>query len=105
MLDFLQQQIPLAQWIDAGVDWLTQHLSGLFSFLQTVGQAVMDFMTNTLSAVPPLLLMVLLAITAYFIFHRKWWIPIIAFLGLLLIYNQEMWQDLLNTVTLVIISS
>ncbi|AOF48237.1 ABC transporter permease/substrate binding protein [Tetragenococcus halophilus] len=105
MFDFLQQQIPLAQWIDAGVDWLTQHLSGLFSFLQTVGQAVMDFMTNTLSAVPPLLLMVLLAITAYFVFHRKWWIPIIVFLGLLLIYNQEMWQDLLNTVTLVIISS
>ena len=105
MLDFLQQQIPLAQWIDSGVDWLTQHLSGLFSFIQTVGQAVMNFMTNTLSAVPPLLLMVLIALAAYFVFHRKWWIPIIAFLGLLFIYNQDMWPDLLNTVTLVVISS
>ncbi|GMA46116.1 hypothetical protein GCM10025854_05120 [Tetragenococcus muriaticus] len=105
MFDFLQQSIPLADWIDTGVDWLTEHWSGFFSFLQTVGQAVMDFMTNTLSAVPPLLLMVLIAIAAYFIFHRKWWIPIITLLGLLLIYNQEMWADLMNTITLVVISS
>jgi len=105
MLDFLQQQIPLAQWIDAGVNWLTQHLSGLFSFLQTVGQVIMDTMTSTLSAVPPLLLMVILAVIAYFVFHRKWWIPIITFLGLLLVYNQEMWGDLMNTITLVVISS
>ncbi|MDN6249850.1 MAG: ABC transporter permease/substrate binding protein [Tetragenococcus koreensis] len=105
MFDFLQQSIPLTDWIDTGVDWLTEHWSGFFSFLQTVGQAVMDFMTNTLSAVPPLLLMVLIAIAAYFIFHRKWWIPIITLLGLLLIYNQEMWADLMNTITLVVISS
>ncbi|KFN92639.1 ABC transporter permease/substrate binding protein [Tetragenococcus muriaticus] len=105
MLDFLQQQIPLAQWIDTIVNWLTENLSGLFTFLQTVGQAVMDFMTSTLSAVPPLLLMVIIAVIAYFVFHRKWWIPIITFLGLLLIYNQEMWGDLINTITLVVISS
>jgi len=105
MLDFLQQQIPLAQWIDTIVNWLTENLSGLFTFLQTVGQAVMDFMTSTLSAVPPLLLMVIIAVIAYFVFHRKWWIPIITFLGLLLIYNQEMWGDLMNTITLVVISS
>lgn len=80
-------------------------MSGLFTFLQTVGQAVMDFMTSTLSAVPPLLLMVIIAVIAYFVFHRKWWIPIITFLGLLLIYNQDMWGDLINTITLVVISS
>ncbi|GMA66350.1 hypothetical protein GCM10025859_67930 [Alicyclobacillus fastidiosus] len=31
--------------------------------------------------------------------------PIFTFLGLLFIYNQDMWGDLLNTITLVIMSS
>lgn len=104
MLDFLQQQIPLSQWIDSGVNWLTEHWSGLFNFLQNVGQAIMDFMTNTLSAVPPLLLMILLTIAAYFIFRRKWGVAAFTFVGLLFIYNQEMWSDLMNTITLVVIS-
>ncbi|MFD1067778.1 hypothetical protein [Oceanobacillus locisalsi] len=105
MLDFLQHEIPLPSWIDSGVDWLTEHWSGLFSILQTVGEAVMNFTTNTLSAVPPLFLMVLLTVAAFFVFNRKWGFALFTFIGLLFIYNQGMWTDLMNTVTLVIISS
>jgi len=105
LLDFLQQEIPVADWADAFVDWLTQNLSGFFSFLQTVGQAIMDGMTNVLSMIPPFILMIVLAVAAYFIFNRKWGMPIFTFFGLLFVYNQEMWDDLLNTVTLVVISS
>src|SRR5699024_10790728 len=61
--------------------------------------------TNALLAIPPLLMMVILVIIAYFVFNRKWGLPIFILIGLLFIYNQDMWQDLINTVTLVIISS
>ncbi|GGP08982.1 ABC transporter permease [Oceanobacillus neutriphilus] len=105
MLDFLQQEIPLPNWIDSGVNWLTEHWSGLFSILQTVGEAVMNFTTNTLSAVPPLLMMVLLTVAAFFVFNRKLGFAFFTLIGLLFIYNQGMWADLMNTVTLVIISS
>ncbi|MCF1585076.1 ABC transporter permease/substrate binding protein [Tetragenococcus koreensis] len=105
MLDLLQQEIPVADWADAAVDWLTENLSGFFSFLQTVGQTIMDGMTNLLSMISPLILIVLLAVAAYFAFNRKWGMPIFTFLGLLFIYNQDMWGDLLNTITLVIMSS
>ncbi|GMA66349.1 hypothetical protein GCM10025859_67920 [Alicyclobacillus fastidiosus] len=61
----LQQEIPVADWADAAVDWLTENLSGFFSFLQTVGQTIMDGMTNLLSMISPLILIVLLAVAAY----------------------------------------
>ncbi|MBO1206076.1 ABC transporter permease/substrate binding protein [Staphylococcus nepalensis] len=105
MLDFLQNEIPLSNWVDSLVDWLTSNLSGLFSVLQVIGESVMGFTTNALLAIPPLLMMVILVIIAYFVFNRKWGLPIFILIGLLFIYNQDMWQDLMNTVTLVIISS
>ena len=46
MLDFLQNEIPLSNWVDSLVDWLTSNLSGLFSVLQVIGESVMGFTTN-----------------------------------------------------------
>lgn len=103
--DFLQQKIPIAQTIDLIVDWLTDHLSALFNLLQVIGQNVMDVMTNTLSAIPAIFLILLLTIAAYFVFNKKWQMPMFVLLGLVLIYNQNMWDDLMYTLTLVIISS
>ncbi|MDN6288859.1 MAG: ABC transporter permease/substrate binding protein [Tetragenococcus koreensis] len=105
MADFLQQKIPIAQAIDAIVDWLTENLSGLFSLLQVIGQSVMDVMSNTLAAIPPILLILLLIIAAYFVFNKKWQMPVFILIGFVFIYNQNMWDDLMYTLTLVIVSS
>ncbi|GMA52981.1 hypothetical protein GCM10025857_43380 [Alicyclobacillus contaminans] len=105
MADFLQQKIPIAQVIDAIVDWLTENLSGLFSLLQVIGQSVMDVMSNTLAAIPPILLILLLIIAAYFVFNKKWQMPVFILIGFVFIYNQNMWDDLMYTLTLVIVSS
>lgn len=48
MGNFLQQTIPVADWVESFTDWLTGTFSGLFSALQSFGQFVMDGMTNTL---------------------------------------------------------
>lgn len=105
MFDLLQNQLPLSNWVDSGVDWLTEHLAGFFSALQKIGQFIMDGMTSGLSAIPPLVFILLLTFVAYFAGRRKWQLPVFTFIGLLFIYNQQLWSDLMNTVTLVIISS
>ncbi|MDN6541540.1 MAG: ABC transporter permease subunit, partial [Tetragenococcus koreensis] len=105
MLDFLQNEIPLSEWVDTGVDWLTEHWSAFFSFLQSLGQTIMDWMTTGLSAIHPLLFIVIITVLAFFLSGKKWQLPTFTFLGLLFIYNQDLWGDLLNTITLVIISS
>ncbi|PNZ67418.1 ABC transporter permease subunit [Staphylococcus croceilyticus] len=105
MFNFLSSQLPFSNWIDNIVDWLTKNFSGLFSFLQTIGNSIMNFMTDILTAIPPFLMIALLVIIAFFVFNRKLGFPIFVLIGLLFIYNQDMWDDLMNTVTLVIISS
>ena len=105
MGNFLQQTIPVADWVESFTDWLTGTFSGLFSALQSFGQFVMDGMTNTLLFVPPLVMILLLTIAAFFVSSKKWGLTAFTFVGLLLIYNQGLWTDLMNTVTLVLLSS
>ena len=104
MFNFLQTPIPLAQWVTSATDWITDTFSGLFSVIQTIGQWVMEGMTDVLLAVPSLLMLVLITVGAYFISNRKWGLPIFTFIGLLFIYNQGLWSELMHTLTLVIIS-
>ncbi|EOT30033.1 ABC transporter permease/substrate binding protein [Enterococcus saccharolyticus] len=105
MLNFLQQPIPVSEWVTNATDWVTNTFSGLFSVLQTIGQAVMEGMTNGLLLVPPLLMLLIVTAGAYFISGKKWGLTAFTFIGLLFIYNQGLWTALMNTVTLVIISS
>lgn len=105
MGNFLQQTIPIADWVESFTDWLTGTFSGLFSALQSFGQFVMDGMTNTLLFVPPLVMILLLTIAAFFVSSKKWGLTAFTFVGLLFIYNQGLWTDLMNTVTLVLLSS
>ncbi|KFN92637.1 ABC transporter permease/substrate binding protein [Tetragenococcus muriaticus] len=105
MDDFLQQKVPIAQVIDAIVDWLTEYLAGFFNLLRIVGQTVMEAISNTLAAIPPILLILLLMVVAYFTFNKKWQMPVFILIGLAMVYNQNMWDDLMYTLTLVIVSS
>lgn len=105
MGNFLQQTIPVADWVESFTDWLTGTFSGLFSALQSFGQFVMDGMTNTLLFVPPLVMILLLTIAAFIVSSKKWGLTAFTFVGLLFIYNQGLWTDLMNTVTLVLLSS
>lgn len=104
MNSFLQQSIPVADWVEQFTDWLTATFAGVFSVIQTVGQAVMDTVTNTLLVIPPILFILLLTGCALLVF-KKVGLTILSFIGLLFIYNQGLWNDLMNTVTLVLIAS
>ena len=105
MFDFIQQPLPVSDWVTKGTDWLTDTFSGLFSVLQQVGQSIMDTMTGFLGVIPPILFIVLVTIAAFFIGQKKWTLPTFTFFGLLFVYNQGLWDGLLSTITLVIISS
>lgn len=105
MFNMLQQPIPVADWVTNATEWLTETFSGLFSVIQSAGQTMMEGMTGFLLIFPPFVMILLLAVSAYFVSGRKWGLPLFTVLGLLFIYNQGLWENLMNTVTLVIISS
>lgn len=98
-------KLPLGPWVDSGVDWLTDHLSGLFDAIQSSGNVVMDTMTGALSAIPVWLFIIGITIFSILMFGKKWGVPFFTFIGLLIVENQGLWSDLMSTFTLVIISS
>lgn len=105
MNNLLNYQIPVADWVETITDWLTTTFAGLFSFLQTIGQAVMTAITNLLLVIPAPLFILLMAVAAFFISKKRPGLTLFTLIGLWFIYNQGLWTDLMNTVTLVLLSS
>ncbi|MDN4495182.1 ABC transporter permease [Ureibacillus aquaedulcis] len=104
MLDSIPS-LPVADTVETIMDWLTSHLSALFSFIQDGGKNAMDFITEMLVAIPPVVFILVIAIIAFFATKRKFGLAIFSIIGLLFIYNQGLWEELMNTITLVIFSS
>ncbi|WP_220738620.1 ABC transporter permease/substrate binding protein [Leuconostoc miyukkimchii] len=98
-------KLPLESWVSDAVNWLTNHLSGLFNLMQKGGQNIMDALTNGLTAIPMPLMIIGITLIAILTTPKKYGFPLFAFVGLVLIANQNLWSDLMSTVTLVIMAS
>ncbi|KYG91790.1 proline/glycine betaine ABC transporter permease [Metasolibacillus sp. FSL H7-0170] len=98
-------KIQVAGAVEKTMDWLTSTFSGLFKIIQESGKSVMESVTALLTAVPPVLFILLVAILAFFATRKKFGLPIFSIIGLLFIYNQGLWEQLMNTFTLVLFSS
>jgi glycine betaine/proline transport system substrate-binding protein len=99
------EQLPLSQWVSDATEWLTNNLSGAFSAIQQAGTSLMNTITGALTAVPVWLMIAIIVFLAALVSGKKWGFPVFTLLGLLLIANQGLWTDLMNTVTLVLLSS
>ncbi|HEP7233753.1 TPA: ABC transporter permease/substrate binding protein [Streptococcus pyogenes] len=105
METILQTKLPVAQLVEQLTEWLTKTFSGLFDIMQVVGSFLMDWMTKTLLFIHPLLFIVLVTTGMFFLAKKKWPLPTFTLLGLLFIYNQGLWKQLMNTFTLVLVAS
>lgn len=105
MDNLLQNNLPIEEIVDKGIDWITDNLAGLFRFVQVTGDSVMEFVSDTLTFIPPLLLLIIISLLAYVISNKKKNFAFLTALGLLFIYNQGLWEGMINTFTLVLVSS
>lgn len=97
--------LPVADWVENLTEWMTDTFAGLFSFFQSFGQGLMENVTQLLLWIPPFVFIGLLTFLAFWISNKRWGLTVFTFLGLLFIYNQQLWNELMNTFTLVLISS
>lgn len=104
-LDILTNALPVSDWIETATDWMIVTFSSFFAIVQNIGNAIMDGTTDTFLMIPPLLFIAIVTLLAFFIYNKKWQLPALTLLGLLFIYNQGLWEDMMNTLTLVIVSS
>ena len=66
----------------------------------------MEFVADdVLMNIPPVIFIIFVALLAFFVTGKKWGLAVFSIVGLWLIYNQGHWDDLMNTVTLVLLAS
>lgn len=104
LLDFVPT-IPIAQWTADFVKWLTSTFSFLFGPIKEHFGNFMPWVADMIGVIPPIIVIILVAVGAFFITGKKYGLAAFTTVGLWLIYNQGLWPDLLETFTLVLIAS
>lgn len=104
-MSFTFGKIALATWVSDATDWITRHFADGFNVIQKVGTGLMNTITGALTAVPFWLMILVITLFAFLVSKKKIGFPLFTFLGLSLIANQGLWQDLMSTITLVLLSS
>jgi len=94
-------KIPLGRWGRNFFDFLTTHFAWLFDTLADWLGAVLDGAVDLLLAVPPALLILIIAALAY-LFQRSWKLSLGVVLGLAFIVNQGLWKETIETLVLVV---
>ena len=93
-------KIPLGQWMEAGVDWLTFNAAGLFDAIAIFLETIILFAVDIFKWMPPAMPIAITAALAWYL-HRS--IPLVLFVigALLTILNLGYWQEMLETFVLV----
>lgn len=98
-------KIPLAPWVESAMDWLTSNFSAFFNSIQQFGKLLMNQVTDLLNSIPAIILILLVVVFAFYATGKKFGLASFSLIGLLFIYNQGLWTNLMETTTLVIFSS
>ncbi|WP_318455034.1 choline ABC transporter permease subunit [Photobacterium leiognathi] len=93
-------KIPLGQWMEAGVDWLTINAAGLFDAISFFLETVILFLVDVFKWMPPALPILITAALAWYL-HRKISLVVFVVAALLVILNLGYWQEMLETFVLV----
>ncbi|MEW4368545.1 proline/glycine betaine ABC transporter permease [Paenibacillus sp. JQZ6Y-1] len=96
-------KIPIANWIDVIVEWLSIHWASLFRGISNIITYVVDIFTWLFMLPHPFLFVIIVALLGYI--AGRWTMAIFSALGFLLIYNLGYWTETMNTLGLVVTSA
>ncbi|MCY0887033.1 MAG: proline/glycine betaine ABC transporter permease [Alicyclobacillaceae bacterium] len=96
-------RLPLAAWVNDIVHWLYVLIGPFLGDVANVIRVVVDGATNGLSAVPWWIVVLVLAVLAYL--SGKWKLTLGTIIGLTLIFDLGLWDDMITTLVLVILSA
>lgn len=96
----LLPKLPLADWVDSLVDWLTDTFEVAFDGISVVLKTFVEGMVEGLAIIPPIVLIILMSLVAWKVCNKG--ISLFTFVGLFLIENLGYWEPMLDTVALVL---
>jgi glycine betaine/proline transport system substrate-binding protein len=95
-------RLPLGNWAEDVVDWLTGHLSWLFDAVSTVVTHMYDGVEWVLGGPSPLLMAGILALVAFWL--RGVVAGVVSFAGFALIDSVAQWDQAMQSLSLVVVS-
>lgn len=100
-------KLPVAEWTESFTKAATKGGRGLFDGIRLVGDNLINGLEGLLSAIPPLVFIIILTALALFLKRKtkSWGFGIFVFLGLYFIENQGLWNDFISTLSLILIAS
>src|ERR671911_2947887 len=104
MLAFLQSEfvpsIPLDEWTESAVDWITDNFDGAFDVLDSAIDLVVNSLEFILLTPPALLTVAVLGVIAFFL--ASWRIALFTVLGLVFVISLNLWDAAMQTLALVL---
>ncbi|WP_218961259.1 ABC transporter permease [Desulfobotulus mexicanus] len=97
-------RIPLGEVIETFINFLVTNFSFLTMAFTRIMESVISFMENTLMLLHPLLFIIAVSALVFWLTRKKG-LSIFALAGLLLIWNMQLWEATVSTITLVLIAT
>lgn len=85
------------------IEWLKSNLEVFFDVIKGISEFLIDGLENILTALPALVIIVLITALAYYMANKK--TAIFTFLGLFFINTMELWNQTMSTLALVLVST
>ena len=92
-------KIPLAEWTESGVDWITDTFDGAFDILDSAIDLVVGSLEFVLLAPPALVMVAILSVIAFLM--AGWRVALFTLLGLLFVISLDLWDAAMQTLALV----
>lgn len=105
MIEDMLPNLPVNDWVSAFFQWLTNTFSFVFDPIDTYLGSFMDFIIDILDLIPPAVFILVVMALSFFFIKKGITAPLLTGLGLLFVLDQGMWENMLNTLTLVIVSA
>lgn len=104
-MDFItNHKLPLGSWMEAAIDWLIGNAAVIFDTIAISLEWVILGLTDLLLLIPALVLVAFIGLQAYWL-HRSLRLVIFVVASLLLIANLGYWQEMIETLVLVLMAT
>ncbi len=98
-------KIPIGQFVSDIVDWIEANLGWLLDGITAVLRFLLNGFQDILSFLPPLVMIPVFGVLIYLITRRDIRLSLLSIAGLLLIWNLQLWDQAMMTLSLVIAST
>lgn len=96
-------ELPIAEGIDAALNWLTTNLSTVTEGISVVMEAGIDAIVAALLFIPPVVFMVLAA--GLVLIFADLGLAVFTLLGFFVVWGTQLWEPMMGTVALILLST